>query len=134
MTRRLTPEWDLQEAVVAELRLRTVKPARFWFCPNGGNLTKMMRFRFQKMGLTSGVPDLHFVWSGPEQVIGKDGEPFTSDVARYGVIELKAGKGKTSEAQNEFLQDMAILGHRYAVENRADDVMQTLRRWGFPLR
>jgi len=133
MTRRATPEWDLQEQVVAELNLRTIKPARFWFCPNGGNLSITQRVRFKAMGLTPGVPDLHFAWSAPETDYS-GGIPRTHLAPRYGVIELKAGKGKTSEAQNEFLQDMAIIGHRYAVCSRADDVFQTLRRWGFPLR
>jgi len=122
MTRK-SPEADLQCAVVEELRLRTIKPARFWFVPNGGNLSKAQAAKFQKMGLTSGVPDLHFVWRDRD-----DAMPM------YGVIEMKAGRGKTSEAQAEFLTDMAILGHRYAVCNRADDFFQTLRRWGFPLR
>ena len=121
--KRGSPEADLQEAVVSELRIRTVAPARFWFCPNGGNLSKPQAARFQRMGLTPGVPDLHFAWRDEGNA-----DPM------FGVIEMKAGRGKTSEAQAEFLTDMAILGHRSAVCNRADDVFQTLRRWGFPLR
>ncbi len=120
---RKSPEADLQMAVVQELRLRAAPASRFWFVPNGGNLSKIQAAKFQKMGLTKGVPDLHFVWFDHPH-----------NVARFGVIELKAGRGKPSEEQNVFLTDMAIIGHRYAVCNRADDVMQTLRRWGFPLR
>jgi len=119
---RKSPEADLQILVVEELRLRTIKPARFWFVPNGGNLSKAQAAKFQKMGLTSGVPDLHFAWR-------QEG-----GFASYGVIEMKAGRIRTSDTQDEFLSDMAVLGHRYAVCNRADDVFQTLRRWGFPLR
>lgn len=135
--KRRSPEADLQIAVVEELRLRTIKPARFFFCPNGGNLSKPQAARFQRMGLTPGVPDLHFAWRADMPT------HWTADQRalhlghfgpQYGVIEMKAGRGKTSEAQAEFLTDMAILGHRYAVCNRADDFFQTLRRWGFPLR
>jgi hypothetical protein len=121
--RRKTPEADLQCAVVQELALRKAPASRFWFCPNGGNLSKAQATKFKKMGLTPGVPDLHFAWFHVQ-----NNQPM------FGVIELKAGRGKTSEDQNEFLTDMAIIGHLYAVCNRADDVMQTLRRWGYPLR
>jgi hypothetical protein len=132
---RKTPEADLQESVVAELKLRTVSPARFWFCPNGGNLSKVQSARFQRMGLTKGVPDLHFVWIEQTSQPTRFAElPVVRAFPRYGVIELKAGRGKATVEQQDFLADMAVIGHRYAVCNRADDVMQTLRRWGFPLR
>lgn len=122
-TGRKSPEADLQIAVVQELRLRAAPASRFWFVPNGGNLSKAQAAKFQKMGLTKGVSDLHFAWFD-----------HPNNVAMFGVIELKAGRGRPSEEQNTFLTDMAIIGHRYAVCNRADDVFQTLRRWGFPLR
>lgn len=129
---RKTPEADLQESVVAELRLRTIAPARFWFCPNGGNLSKAQSARFQRMGLTSGVSDLHFAWFTDAEVAGE--VPTILRTARFGVIELKAGKGRTSDTQDDFLRDMHTLGHHAAVCKSASEVMGTLRRWGFPLR
>lgn len=123
--------------MVEELRLRTIKPARFWFCPNGGNLSKAQAAKFQRMGLTKGVPDLHFVWMTARMgAVQNESEviPLAETFPRYGVIELKAGYGKPTVEQDQFMSDLAVIGHHYAVCNRADDVFQTLRRWGYPLR
>lgn len=129
---RATPEWDMQEVIVAELQLRTIAPARFWFCANGGNLSKVQRARFQRMGLTSGVSDLHFAWFTDAETAGE--VPTILRTARFGVIELKAGKGRTSDTQDDFLRDMHTLGHHASVCKSPSEVMGTLRRWKFPLR
>ncbi len=114
---RSYPEADLQESVVRYLRLAIKPPSRFWFCPNGGNLSKVQRARFQRMGLTPGVSDLHFVWPGG-----------------YGCVELKASAGRLSPAQTEFLSDVGALGHHWAVCKSIEQVESALRAWGVPLQ
>lgn len=117
---RKYPEADLQEAVVKYLRLAIKPPCRFWFCPNGGNLSKVQRARFQRMGLTPGASDLHFAW----QSAGK---------ALFGCIELKAKAGRLSDEQTQFLADMGTLGHGWAVCKSIEEVERVLRMWEVPL-
>lgn len=54
--------------------------------------------------------------------------------ARYGTIELKAGRGKLSEPQKAFRDDMLAIGHDWAECRSLDEVYTTLKAWGFPLR
>lgn len=121
MARR--PEDILQIHVVEFLRLAVKRPDRFWFCPNGGNLSRAQAGTFKAMGLTPGVPDMHFMWA--------------SGAARqfpcYGVIELKAGKNTETADQVAFGKDAAALGHTYAVCRSIEEVERTLRAWSFPL-
>jgi hypothetical protein len=123
--KRASPEADLQSLVVHHLRVRTIKPARFWFVPNGGNLSRPQAAKFQRMGLTPGIPDLHFMWSET------DG---SQDWAKMGFIELKAGKGTLSPWQKQFRDDAWANHHQWAECRSVDEVMKTLSEWGFPLR
>ncbi len=111
------PEQALQRLVVDFLRRAVIAPAMFWFCPNGGNLSQAQRGAFKAMGLTAGVADLHFIWPGG-----------------YGVIELKAGRGKLSTEQEGFRDAVLANGHRWAEARTLDEVVSRLKEWGFPLR
>ena len=110
----------MQIALVAELRQRVISPARLWFVPNGGNLSRVQRGQFRDMGLTAGVHDLHFIWCDP--------------FPQFATIELKHGKGDTTDGQDEFTRELTLCGHRTAVCWSHDEAIDVLTRWGFPLR
>lgn len=130
-SRRGTPELDLQCQVAGFLRVATVAPARFWFVPNGANISKAQRGRFKDAGLTAGVADLHFMWRTfpPQQPewIGSFGP-------MYGVIEMKAGRGFLSPEQEQFRDDVIACGHHWAECRSLEDIVRHLRAWGYPLR
>lgn len=129
---RRTLEWDFQESLVAELRVLTIAPARFFFVPNGGNLSKAQRGRFKAMGLTAGVHDLHFVWA---ENIGSGWAAVL--IAHYGTLELKAGRNTTSDEQDDFARDLRAMGHHTATvhaDQGVDYALGILRGWSFPLR
>lgn len=124
-------EQRLQIQIADFLRIAAIPPARWWFCPNGGNLSKAQRANFQKMGLTPGVSDLHFTWLR-RTVLGNG--RWESVEGRYGVIELKADDGKLSDDQIAFLADIRKVDHHAAVCRSLNEVVVTLTLWGFPLR
>lgn len=68
-------------------------------------------------GLTSGVADLHFFWP-----------------SGYGVMELKAGRGKLSAAQSNFRDAILSCGHKWAEIRSLKDAISALTAWGYPLR
>lgn len=117
------PEQSLQILVVEYLRRALIGPATVWFCPNGGHLSKTQRAVFQRMGLTSGVGDLHLIWRSPT------GEP------GYGVIEMKApGKGgEASDEQIAFGRRLRACGHPFAVADSLEAVIAALGEWNCPL-
>lgn len=139
---RRTLEWDFQESLVAELRVLTIAPARFFFVPNGGNLSKAQRGRFKAMGLTAGVHDLHFAWrTDPPRVnlggLTYNGPWLGSYGAQYGTLELKAGRNTTSDEQDDFARDLHAMGHHTATvhaDQGVDHALEILRGWSFPLR
>ena len=118
------PEQDLQIQIADFLRVATIPPAQWWHVPNGVGMSKTQRAMRQKMGLTPGVHDLHFAWAGmPPNYIGM-----------FGTIELKAKDGRATAAQMNFGYDLIACGHRWAECKSLDEVIETLKRWGFPLR
>jgi hypothetical protein len=75
-----------------------MKDIVFCHIPNGGYRTKAEAGIFKAMGVQSGAPDL---------VIWMKGETLQ--------IELKARKGKLSDAQEAFGDRLEALGHPYHV-------------------
>lgn len=119
-------ENDYQEKVALFLRLAIRRPDRWWFCPNGGNLSIAQAGRFKAMGLQPGVSDLHFAWAMGAQ----------RQFPCYGVIELKHGKNTETADQIAFGKDMAALGHSYAChwsQEGVEAIERTLRGWEVPL-
>lgn len=96
-------EWKEQEALIAQSRAPDVKKTmpgleRLYCIPNGVPLVPRLRVKMQKMGLTSGVPDLHL------------------PLARRGYnslyIELKRlVSGSPSEAELEWITFLRREGH-----------------------
>lgn len=117
------PEQALQIEVANFLRVTVIPPARWWFVPNGANLSVVQRAKFQQMGLTSGVHDLHFAWND-----------WAAQAGRYGTIELKAGRGKLSDNQKQFWDDMWANGHKCGMATSLKEVVDLLNAWNFPLK
>jgi len=89
----------------------------FYSVPNGGKRSKIEAARLKKMGLRAGVPDLAFVLPG----------------GRAGFIELKAGKGRLSKAQDETADFVTGIGARWGVARSVEGVEWVLREWRVPL-
>ena len=110
------PEVALQRRVVQFLRL--AQPNCVWFhVPNGGCRSATEAAIFKAMGVRAGVSDLIFLWTGGA-----------------GVIELKAGKGRLTPHQCEFLAECRNLRIPFFVARSVEDVETTLRAWGLTLR
>lgn len=112
------PEQALQKSVIQYLD--TVLPATAWafHVPNGGGRSKIEAGILKAMGVRPGIPDLCIVWQG-----------------RAHWIELKAGKGKPSDAQNAAAGRLAQCGCPPVLLARSlDDVATCLRAFGIPTR
>ena len=106
-----------QQAFVRWADYAIKAPARYWFVPNGlGKLGRFMASWAKKMGLKSGVSDIHVMWPGA-----------------YGVIEFKSKTGVLSGYQEQFLSDVKACGHYQGVARSVDDAERLLRAWGCPL-
>ena len=108
-----SPEADLQKAVCQHLKLRA-KPGVVWFhVPNGLKSEGRHVKRMKAMGLRPGVADL---------VIMADSRAYC--------LELKAPKGKQTEAQELFQVDCAAASVPYAVASSLAIALDRLRDWG----
>ena len=90
--KRAQPEQALQRAVVNYLALCVGKPpfGPAWTARNPVSFkSRIVAGISQRMGMKPGWPDLDLVWQG-----------------RYYGVELKAPKGRVSEAQNEAIVEI----------------------------
>lgn len=112
------PEQALQRAVIEYLD--AVLPADAWafHVPNGGARTKAEGGILKAMGVRAGIPDLCIVWQG-----------------RAYWIELKAGRGKASDAQDAAHARLQQCGCWPVATCRSiDDVETALSVYGIPTR
>lgn len=114
---RARPEEALHRAVAEFLTLALPEDA--WFChvPNGGKRSKSEAARFKAMGVKAGVPDLLIIYQG-----------------RAHWVELKAGKGRLSEAQQTVRAQLYAVDCHWADCRSLDDVEWWIGQWGIPLR
>ena len=119
----MRPEDALQQQVCSYLE-QALPRASYWCAiPNGAVLAgdKAARgrqmSRLKKTGLRPGAPDL---------IVLHDG--------RLLAIELKAGAGKLSDAQEAACDAIVEAGGGYTVARSIDDVERYLRSYDVPLR
>lgn len=112
---RKSPERAIQVAVVRALK-RYCKPeqAKWFAVPNGGYRHLYTAMKLQAEGTQRGTPDLCFTLAG----------------GRSAYLELKAEKGRLSEEQIKFRDDIAILGGLWAVAHSVDEAWGILAGWG----
>jgi hypothetical protein len=112
MPARRHPEQDIQEALADHLRLRAA-PGTHWFhLANGGARAAIEGAILKACGVRAGTPDL---------ILIKGGKTFG--------LELKAGNGRVSLAQQSAHAEMRAAGAEVAVAIGIDDALAQLERW-----
>ena len=106
------PERSLQKSVVAYIKL-ALPTLLFTHPPNGGTRNIIEAANFKKMGVLPGTPDLLFWWKGG-----------------FGAIELKAGKGRLTEYQQEFRRRFIEAGGFYFECRSIDEVKSAFETCG----
>src|SRR5574343_1179476 len=107
-SKRSQPEAVLQKSIATFLRYS--KPNLLWFhVPNGGKRNAIEGAKFKAMGVLAGVADI---------LIFKD--------CKFYAIELKAGKGSQSDAQQDFMNNWIKEGGEYELCRSIDDLKEIL--------
>lgn len=124
--RRSHPEEAIQRAVVGYLRAVLPHGWIVVHVPNGGKRSKADAGILKAMGVIAGWPDITII--GPAD--RRDGP-----VPGVWFGEVKAAKGRLSDAQVEVADRLQILGyHRPPIWRSIDDARASCLRWGLPLR
>jgi len=113
------PEQKLQIAAVEFLRL-ALPDCQILHVPNGGKRTKAEAAILKAMGVVAGAPDILIAW----------GWAHTGMLNGSGWIELKAGGGRLSKAQEDFRDDCRRKGIFWAEARSLDECEQAVRSWG----
>ena len=113
-TRRRQPEEQIQMHLVGLLRKAGV---RFFHVPNGSKATASYRAKLWSLGLEAGVPDLIIV------------DPTGRHPAA--ALELKAPRGRVSDAQKQWHADLLARGWAVATTCGLDEALAQLRAWGY---
>lgn len=121
--RRANPEHRLQIAVAQYLAV-ALRPPTLWTSldAGAGKMSPITAALRKARGVKPGWPDLLIIHPGRM--------PHMATVLG---IELKAGKGKPSPAQNEIGAAMRAAGGDYAVCRSIDEVADALAFWDIPL-
>lgn len=109
--RRAAPEAAIQRAIIDRLRLYGILAVAV---PNEGKRTATTARRMKGAGMRPGFPDL---------IVMQDGQA--------AFLEVKAPKGRVSEAQDTMHAELTRQGMRVAVVRSQDEAIAALRGWGF---
>lgn len=115
--RRAQPEYELHCQIVQFLRVALDGNTFFFHPPNGGKRGLAEAKRFKAMAVVPGTPDLAIIDSG-----------------RILFLEIKAGKGRLSPAQQECHAALASARCPVAVVRSLQDAVEVLQRAGVPLK
>jgi hypothetical protein len=108
------PERAIQIQIRDALRWHGVRSRHI---PNAGKRSPIAGRRLKQEGMVAGTPDL-LCWL--------PGNP-----PRVGWLEVKAAKGRTSDAQDNQLAILTADGFRCAVVRSVDEALDALRAWGW---
>jgi hypothetical protein len=111
--RRQQPEAELQAAVFQHWQLRGAPNTFLFHVPNGGSRNLLEAVKLKRLGTVAGVPDFIGI---------KDGRA-------YG-LELKARRGRLSEAQRVAHEALRAAGVEVATCDTIDDALHQLEVWG----
>lgn len=109
-------EERIHKDILAYLRVTLPHGWRVIHCPNGGSRNVIEAAKLKAMGTTAGVPDL--------MILGPKG--FT------GWLEVKAPKGRLSQAQRHFIDSLQDMEHPVAIVHSIDEAREIVRAWGLP--
>ncbi len=114
------PEDAIQERAVSEMRgsLGHISPWPVFHCPNEGRVSKAEASKRARQGVTAGVPDLVIVWP---TVFGHPGA----------ALELKAERGRVTQAQRGYLEHFARAGFATAITRGHEETALQLAAWGY---
>jgi hypothetical protein len=115
--KRAQPEEQLQVAVCKYLRHALEGNSMFFAVPNGGLRSRTEAIRFKATGTIPGIPDICVVNDG--RLIG---------------IELKAPKGRVSDAQLYCHERLRRARVPVTICRSIDDVIAALTAAGVPLK
>lgn len=113
--KRDNPEQRLAIAVADFLDAVLPRSSVWWHTPNSIWTTVKQAGVHKAMGVKAGVADCIIVWNG-----------------RVYAIELKAGRGEQSAAQDYWSNDFHFAGGKYAVCRSLEDVADQLLEWEIP--
>lgn len=120
--RRKQPEQDFQMTVKKFLELALPKPDAWFGASAATGTSKTTGGILQGMGYKAGTPDMLVIYS----------DEFDFPTVIW--LELKAGHGKLSKAQEQCREDLTAAGCYWALCRSLEDVERALRRFGVPLR
>ena len=115
--KRQRPEEKLQATVCKFLTLTLDQTSMFFSVPNGGLRSRTEAIRFKATGVVAGMPDICVVNNG--RLIG---------------LELKAPKGRVSDAQLYCHERLRAAQVPVTVCRSLDDVIGALLAAGVPLK
>jgi hypothetical protein len=107
-------EHDIQKTVLAHLGLFGKDNVFAFAIPNAGWRPGAIGSRMKAEGLTAGVADLAIMLPA----------------GKVAWLELKARRGRQSEAQKAFEAVCHQLGHPYAMARGLDEAIDVLKGWG----
>lgn len=106
----------IQQAVCRHLEVRGILDVVWFHVPNGGKRSVREAKRFKAEGVKPGVPDMLFF---------KNGQFGTVVYA----LELKANKGRLTDAQIEMTKRMEDVGIRCKTAFGLDEALKILEDW-----
>ena len=109
------PEAAIQRAIIARLRMSGIVCHH---SPNAAKRSVIGGRRVKQDGMITGWPDLTVV--GPEGLVA--------------FLEVKAPKGRLSDAQGEIGDMLARMGHLWAVVRSQDEAVTWLQAWGWDVK
>ncbi len=112
----MKPEQALQIQIVNTLRV-CAPDVLVFHVPNGGKRNVREAKRFKEMGVVAGIPDLICLWA----------------FKNIGFIEVKAGRGTTTDRQAEIHDRLDDMHFHVAVAWSVSDALALLSRWGAPI-
>ncbi len=110
--RRANPEGAIQKAVFAHLKARAAPGVFAFHVPNGGKRSPIEAAIMKGQGVRAGVPDLCLIHEGKAYF-----------------LELKADKGRLSEAQSQVMGEIERAGARWGMAIGLDAALLLLEGW-----
>ncbi|WP_336800339.1 VRR-NUC domain-containing protein [Kaistia sp. MMO-174] len=111
---RPVSEDAIHRAVIQHLKFNAAPGVVYFHCPNGEARSDVTGSKLKGMGVRRGVADLCLVLQGGQSAF----------------LELKSAKGRQSEHQKAFEEDVARSGARYAIATSIDQAVAILTEWG----
>ena len=113
---RARPEEALHRTIADFLNCALPYDAFWWHTPNGGGRSKAEAGIFKALGVKAGFPDIGIVWR-----------------SSWYFIELKATRGRVSDAQDDVLGILSRNGAFTAICRSPEAVEHQLQTWRIPL-